>query len=94
MKQCRDFAELLEVDREAKFEDEDDASDQLAKAAAGYETPDEEGNGEGPPAPTSGRGRKRKGSAMGGNTPKKARGRTKKTQSRKESKTPDRDEWD
>jgi cohesin loading factor subunit SCC2 len=94
IKQCRDFAELLEVDREAKFDDEEDASDQLAKAAAGYETPDEEANGSGPAAPTSGRGRKRKGSVVGGSTPKKAKGRSKKTQSRKGSKTPDRDDWD
>jgi cohesin loading factor subunit SCC2 len=94
IKQCRDFAELLEVDREAKFDDDEDASDQLAKAAAGYETPDEEANGPGPAAPTSGRGRKRKGSVVGGSTPKKSRGRSKKTQSRKGSKTPDRDDWD
>ncbi|KAF2788722.1 hypothetical protein K505DRAFT_378703 [Melanomma pulvis-pyrius CBS 109.77] len=93
MKQCNDFAELLEVDREAKFNDEDiDASDQLAKAAAGYETPDEDApNGEGP---SNGRGKKRKSSAVGGNTPKKSRSRVKKVPNRKGSKTPDGDDWD
>lgn len=78
-KQCMEFAEIINVDREHAVggeDGEDDTHDQLARAAAGYETPDEAENGGDAPVATSGRGRKRKSSAaLGGATPKKARGR-------------------
>jgi cohesin loading factor subunit SCC2 len=89
--QCRDFAEIINVDREHAVEDEDaDATEQLARAAAGYETPDEKEGG-GTPAPTSGRGRKRKSSTgVGGNTPKKSRGRPSGSKKiKRSSRTPD-----
>lgn len=90
MKRCYEFAELLEVDKDARFgEDEDEAEDD-----AGYVTPDEVGQ-ENLAMPTSGRGRKRKGSATSSNTPKKARGRPGGSKNRKRnSKTPDEDGWD
>ncbi|KAF2703334.1 hypothetical protein K504DRAFT_495745 [Pleomassaria siparia CBS 279.74] len=97
MKQCKEFSDLIEVDREAKIDDEDDNSELLAQAAAGYETPDEEGpNGGGSTVSTSGKGRKRKGSAVGGSTPKKARGRHRGnlSKSKRISKTPDDDDCD
>jgi cohesin loading factor subunit SCC2 len=89
MQRCYNFAELLEVDKDALFEDEDADGDDLA----GYVTPDEGGEEQG--VPTSGRNRKRKSSVNNGNTPKKARnrlagGKTKK----RNSKTPDLDGWD
>jgi cohesin loading factor subunit SCC2 len=93
-KQCSDFAEIINVDREHAVQDEDvDASEQLAKAAAGYETPDE-GEGGDAPAPPSGKGRKRKSSAgLGSNTPKKPRSRASggKGKTKRNSKTPDSD---
>lgn len=91
-KQCHDFSEIINVDREHAVEDEDmDSAEQLARAAAGYETPPEKEDG-GTPAPTSGRGRKRKTSmGVGGNTPKKARGRPagSKSKMKRASRTPD-----
>jgi cohesin loading factor subunit SCC2 len=90
MKRCYDFAELLEVDKDAQFGEEDADGDD----PAGYVTPDEAGD-ETPAIPTSGRGRKRKGSAVNGNTPKKARGRHSGSKGKKRgSKTPDIDGWD
>jgi cohesin loading factor subunit SCC2 len=89
VKACYDFAEVLEVDREAQVgEDEDETG-----LAAGYETPTEETNAAGMPFPTSGRGRKRKSNVSLGNTPKKARGRPASTKNKKRnSRTPDGDD--
>jgi cohesin loading factor subunit SCC2 len=81
VKQCYEFADLLDVDREAFIEADGDDT----VLGAGYETPTEDNN---TPLPTSGRGRKRKSNVSLGNTPKKARGRSKKKRS---SKTPDGD---
>jgi cohesin loading factor subunit SCC2 len=98
-KECYEFAEIINVDREhAVADDEADAKEQLARAAAGYEvtaagyeTPDEGPRGESA-MPTSGRGRKRKSSAGIGNTPKKARGRPAGSRNKKRnSRTPDED---
>lgn len=92
-KQCNDFAEIINVDREHAIEEEDaDAREQVARAAAGYETPDEDEAGN-VPVPTSGKGRKRKSSAgLMANTPKKIRIRAKsKSKSRRSSRTPDDD---
>lgn len=92
MKQCYDFADLLEVDREAQIE-EDDMDD--GGLGGGYETPTEgdDDGGSGVPVPaSSGRGRKRKGSATLHNTPKKARGRPSGSKGKKKhSRTPDGD---
>jgi cohesin loading factor subunit SCC2 len=90
MKRCYEFAELLELDKDAHFGDEDtDGEDPL-----GYVTPDEAGD-ETPAIPTSGRGRKRKSSGTNGNTPKKAKGRLSGGKIKKRnSKTPDMDGWD
>ncbi|KAF2275546.1 uncharacterized protein EI97DRAFT_419824 [Westerdykella ornata] len=90
-KQCQDFTEIINVDREHAVADEDaDGGEQLAKAAAGYETPEEMDDGVSA-APSSGKGRKRKSSAgLGGSTPKKARGRAAGSKKAKGiSKTPD-----
>jgi cohesin loading factor subunit SCC2 len=69
---CKSFAELLAVDHELKVEDDDDMD--LARQAAGYETPSE---GEGDPStPKTGsaRSKKRKpGGSSAGPTPKKMR---------------------
>lgn len=87
-KQCYDFADLLEVDREAKVS-EDDLDDM--GLGDGYETPGE-GEDDGGNVPTSGRGRKRKSSASLHNTPKKARGKHTAVKNKKRaSKTPDED---
>ncbi|KAF2873723.1 sister chromatid cohesion C-terminus-domain-containing protein [Massariosphaeria phaeospora] len=96
LKQCFDFAELLEVDKDAKVDDEDiNASEQLARAAAGYETPEEDGEGANQAVPNSARGRKRKSIAQGGTTPKKARGRLAGNKTKKRtSKTPEGEDWD
>lgn len=85
---CYEFAELLEVDKDAKIGDEDLNGDD----PAGYATPAEGGDDEGPAMPTSGRGRKRKSSASVGNTPKKQRARPKNK--KRNSRTPDLDGWD
>ncbi|KAF2265697.1 hypothetical protein CC78DRAFT_615547 [Lojkania enalia] len=94
MKQCREFAGLLEVDEDAKIDEDLDGNEQFGLADAGYETPDD--NGDGPALPNSGRGRKRKSSAALGNTPKKSRGRLASSRNKKRnSKTPDDEEdWD
>ncbi|KAF2838881.1 hypothetical protein M501DRAFT_1011612 [Patellaria atrata CBS 101060] len=77
--QCRAFAELLSVDNELKIDSEGEDAE-LARAAAGYETPSEnEGANGSVMASGGGRGRKRKGSMSATNTPKKAkRGRPSK----------------
>ncbi|KAH7088884.1 sister chromatid cohesion protein-like protein Mis4 [Paraphoma chrysanthemicola] len=89
IKSCYDFAELLEIDREAQVgEDGEDAG-----LAAGYETPTEMDDADGAPIPTSGRGRKRKSNVSLGNTPKKPRGRpTGGKNKKRNSKTPDGDD--
>lgn len=72
--QCKTFAELLAVDNELKIASEDDEEAELARAAAGYETPnDDENGGENVPLSGGARGRKRKGSMSAAGTPKKAR---------------------
>ncbi len=89
MKRCYEFAELLEVDKDARIGDDEQGDD-----PAGYVTPDE-AEDEGASAPTSGRGRKRKSSVTVGNTPKKPRGRLNGSKPKKRnSKTPDLDGWD
>ncbi|KAI4672577.1 uncharacterized protein J4E78_001078 [Alternaria triticimaculans] len=85
VKQCYDFADLLDVDREAFIDAEGDDA-----LAAGYETPTETGE-DGTPFPTSGRGRKRKSNVSLGNTPKKARGRPAGSKKKRNSRTPDGD---
>jgi cohesin loading factor subunit SCC2 len=85
VKQCYDFADLLDVDRETFIDAEGDEP-----LAAGYETPNENGE-DGTPFPTSGRGRKRKSNASLGNTPKKARGRPSGSKKKRNSRTPDDD---
>ncbi|KAH5246847.1 sister chromatid cohesion protein [Parastagonospora nodorum] len=86
IKACYDFADILDVDREAQI-GEDGEDDDLG---AGYETPDE--GDVTAPFPTSGRGRKRKSNMSLGNTPKKARGRpTGGKNKKRSSKTPDAD---
>jgi cohesin loading factor subunit SCC2 len=71
--QCKVFAELVAVDHEHKVASEDDEEAELARQAAGYETPDE---GETASQPSStGRGRKRKGSAGPAGTPSAKRKR-------------------
>lgn len=90
VKQCYDFADLLEIDREANIgEDEDDVN-----LEAGYETPNENGDdANGVPFPTSGRGRKRKSNVSLGNTPKKPRSRpTGMKNKKRNSRTPDGDD--
>ncbi|KAI9713569.1 MAG: Sister chromatid cohesion protein 2 [Bogoriella megaspora] len=59
---CRAFAELLAIDNEHKVASDDEDAD-LAKAAAGYETPSEDEGDGGNGPPSSKRGRKRKWSA-------------------------------
>jgi cohesin loading factor subunit SCC2 len=88
VKQCYDFADLLEVDREAKVDEDDIVME------AGYETPPEDVDAAREASvPTSGRGRKRKGSAALTNTPKKPRGRPAAGKNKKRaSKTPDGDD--
>lgn len=87
IKHCHDFATLLEVDKDANFNDDGDEN-------GGYATPEEEDE-HGSAAPTSGKNRKRKSSASLSNTPKKARGRPSGAKTKKRaSKTPDGDDWD
>lgn len=88
LKTCHDFAELLDVDREALVDEEGD-DDGLG---AGYETPTEGDDAAGIPYPTSGRGRKRKSNISLSNTPKKARSRTSGTKKKRNSRTPDDDD--
>lgn len=74
MAQCKTFAELLAVDNELKVASEDDEEAELARAAAGYETPSDDENGGENVLPSGGaRGRKRKGSMSAAGTPKKAK---------------------
>lgn len=86
---CHDFAELLEVDKDAQIGDEDIDEDD----PTGYVTPDE-GGADGMAVPTSGRGRKRKSIASGGTTPKRPKGRLTTGKKKRNSKTPDLDGWD
>ncbi|KAF2423552.1 hypothetical protein EJ08DRAFT_443726 [Tothia fuscella] len=63
--QCKSFAELLSVDNEVRVSSnndggEDDEDAELARQAAGYDTPDEDADGASEKGST-GRGRKRKG---------------------------------
>ena len=69
--QCRAFAELLSIDNEVKVPSDDDEEADLVKAAAGYETPSEDGNSNGSAPPSTGRGRKRKSSVSLAATPSK-----------------------
>lgn len=85
VKTCYDFAELLEVDREAQISEDGDEN------GAGYETPTEGVDDSAVTFPTSGRGRKRKSNVSLGNTPKKPRGRPAKNKKRN-SRTPDGDD--
>ncbi|KAG9194655.1 hypothetical protein G6011_04690 [Alternaria panax] len=85
VKQCYDFAELLDVDRETFIDAEGDDT-----LGGGYETPNENGE-DGTLLPTSGRGRKRKSNMSLGNTPKKARGRPSVSKKKRNSRTPDGD---
>lgn len=90
LKQCYDFADLLEIDREAKIgEDGDDAA-----LGAGYETPTEiDDDAKSVSFPTSGKGRKRKNNVSLGNTPKKQKGRPMGgTKKKRNSRTPDGDD--
>ncbi|RAR10370.1 sister chromatid cohesion protein mis4 [Stemphylium lycopersici] len=87
VKQCYDFADLLDVDREIFAEAEGDDG-----LGAGYETPTEDNEND-IPFPTSGRGRKRKSNvSLGGSTPKKARGRPSSLKKKRTSRTPDGDD--
>lgn len=89
IKQCYEFADLLEIDREAGIGEEEEATG----LGAGYETPPEGDEANGLSFPTSGRGRKRKSNVSLSNTPKKPRGRPAGTKSKKRnSKTPDDDD--
>lgn len=89
LKTCYDFAEILEVDREAEIgEDGEDGN-----LGAGYETPTEEDGTT--TFPTSGRGRKRKTNVSLGGTPKRIRGRPSGAKNKKRSsRTPDDDDLD
>lgn len=88
-KTCYDFADILDVDREAEVgEDGEDGN-----LGAGYETPTEDDGTT--PFPTSGRGRKRKTNVSIGGTPKRHRGRASITKNKKRSsRTPDDDDSD
>jgi cohesin loading factor subunit SCC2 len=89
IKTCYDFAELLEVDREAVVGDDGDDND----IGAGYETPTEGDDASSVQMPTSGRGRKRKSNFSVNNTPKKPRGKPAGAKSKKRnSRTPDGDD--
>ncbi|KAL5118136.1 Sister chromatid cohesion protein 2 [Pleosporales sp. CAS-2024a] len=83
---CHEFADILDVDREAVI-DGDEEEDDLD--LDGYVTPAEDGTA---PIPTSGGRRKRKSNAHLGNTPKRQRGRPVGAKGKKRnSKTPDGD---
>ncbi|EUC50640.1 hypothetical protein COCMIDRAFT_81596 [Bipolaris oryzae ATCC 44560] len=84
VKQCYDFADLLDIDRETFIDaDGDDNLD------AGYETPNDDGESS-IPFPTSGRGRKRKSNvSLGGSTPKKSKVRPTGSKKKRTSRTPD-----
>ena len=89
--QCYEFAELMEVDRDFQIagEQEEDAE------GGGYATPDDDNEEAGQSSITSGRRRKRKSSVSLAHTPKKARGRPKMGANKKRnSKTPDGDDWE
>ena len=97
--QCKAFAEIVAVDNEHKVASEEDEGDELARQAAGYETPDDERE-TASNAGSTGKGRKRKGSVgpsgtpsakrtknmANGATPKK-RGRPKGSLNRQKSKS-------
>ena len=74
LRQCRAFAELLSIDNEVKVASDDEEAD-LAKAAAGYETPSDDGNSNGSAPPSATKGRKRKGSVSLISTPNKPKKR-------------------
>ncbi|KAF2747680.1 hypothetical protein M011DRAFT_467291 [Sporormia fimetaria CBS 119925] len=84
-KECYEFAEMINVDREHQVEDDD-----VSKLPVDYDTPDE--NERDAPVPTSGKGRKRKSSAgLGPNTPKRQRHKSSvgRSKAKRSSKTPD-----
>ncbi|KAF1939061.1 hypothetical protein EJ02DRAFT_436669 [Clathrospora elynae] len=88
MKQCYEFADLLDVDRDIIVGDDGEDTG----LGAGYETPNEDAENS-LPLPTSGRGRKRKSNVNLANTPKKQRGRLAGTKNKKRtSRTPDGDD--
>ena len=72
LRQCKEFAELLSIDHEVKVESDDEEAD-LVKAAARFDTPSDDGNSNGSAPPSSGKGRKRKGSVSLISTPTKAK---------------------
>lgn len=72
--QCKAFAELLSIDNEVKVPSDDEEAD-LAKAAAGWETPSDGENSNGSAPPSSNRGRKRKSSMSMLATPSKTKKR-------------------
>jgi cohesin loading factor subunit SCC2 len=85
LRACYEFADILEVDREAEIEEGEDSA-----VGTGYETPTE--GDDSVPFPTSGRGRKRKSNVSLSNTPKKQRGRPAGARKKRNSKTPDFDD--
>ncbi|KAI9686237.1 MAG: Sister chromatid cohesion protein 2 [Bathelium mastoideum] len=84
VEQCRAFAKLLSIDDEVKVASDDEEAD-LAKAAAGYETPSDDGNSNGSAPPSTGKGRKRKGSASLLATPSKPKKRGRPSVSKRKS---------
>ncbi|KAH7395141.1 sister chromatid cohesion C-terminus-domain-containing protein [Phaeosphaeria sp. MPI-PUGE-AT-0046c] len=87
LKACYDFADILDVDREAEVGEDGEADD----LGAGYETPTEEDGTV--QLPTSGRGRKRKTNVSMGGTPKRPRARLSGSKNKKRnSRTPDIDD--
>jgi cohesin loading factor subunit SCC2 len=103
--QCKTFAEIVAVDQEHKIaSEEDDAEAELARQAAGYETPEEE-HETASNVGSTGKGRKRKGSVGPAGTPSakrtknigetpKKRGKPKGPLNRQLSKTASADEDD
>jgi cohesin loading factor subunit SCC2 len=88
-KTCYDFAELLDVDREALVGEEGDENG----LGADYDTPPEGDDAGSVAAPTSGRNRKRKSNFNVSNTPKKPRGKAAGAKGKKRnSRTPDGDD--
>jgi cohesin loading factor subunit SCC2 len=63
--QCKALAELLSVDNELKVASENDEEAELARQAAGYDTPNEDGNDVASNPSSTGRSKKRKGSVGG-----------------------------
>jgi cohesin loading factor subunit SCC2 len=58
--QCKLFAELLSVDNEVRVADEEDEEAELARQAAGYDTPDEDADALSNPGSAGGSGKNRK----------------------------------